>query len=401
MRGAWCVPHPRAGGINLPKIVECRGSDGMLYRQLVKGRDDMRQDAVMQQVFKMVNGLLARTPATRTRNLMVRTYTVIPITPKSGVLEWVKDTRPLGDWLIGPQEHPHRGAHVRYRPADMTPREARAELQKAAKAGTGLRAAYNSIARQLQPVLGHFFLEHYPDSVEWFERRLAYTRSVAAWSMVGYILGLGDRHMMNILIDTRTAELVHIDLGVAFEQGKMLPTPELVPFRLTRDLVDGMGVLGVRGVYTRCCEHTLAVLRTNHDAVLTILDVFVHDPLSSWTVSPKALRRQREDQNESTAGTAPSASTSTSTSRRASTSRAGAGAGAGAGAAVGQAGAGAGEQHQMARAAQQATKVLLRLNEKLRGIEAGVELTIAGQVNQLIHVCHAMPCHARPQLSQS
>ena len=57
--------------------------------------------------------------------------------------------------------------------------------------------------------------------------------------------------MQNILIDTRSAEMVHIDLGVAFEQGKILPTPETVPFRLTRDIVDGMGVCGVEGVYRR------------------------------------------------------------------------------------------------------------------------------------------------------
>lgn len=30
---------------------------------------------------------------------------------------------------------------------------------------------------------------------------------------VGYIVGLGDRHIQNILIDEETAELVHIDLG--------------------------------------------------------------------------------------------------------------------------------------------------------------------------------------------
>lgn len=32
-------------------------------------------------------------------------------------------------------------------------------------------------------------------------------------SSVGYIVGLGDRHIQNILIDEQTAELVHIDLG--------------------------------------------------------------------------------------------------------------------------------------------------------------------------------------------
>ena len=57
--------------------------------------------------------------------------------------------------------------------------------------------------------------------------------------------------MQNILIDCRTAELVHIDLGVAFEQGRILPTPETVPFRLTRDVIDGMGIAGVEGIFRR------------------------------------------------------------------------------------------------------------------------------------------------------
>ena len=39
---------------------------------------------------------------------------------------------------------------------------------------------------------------------------------------MGYILGLGDRHVQNILIDTNTAELVHIDLGRSDEIEKNL-----------------------------------------------------------------------------------------------------------------------------------------------------------------------------------
>jgi len=60
----------------------------------------------------------------------------------------------------------------------------------------------------------------------------------------GHVIGLGDRHSSNILIHKRTANIVHIDLGVAFEQGRFLNTPEMVPFRLTRDMVDGMGITG-------------------------------------------------------------------------------------------------------------------------------------------------------------
>lgn len=42
------------------------------------------------------------------------------------------------------------------------------------------------------------------------------------------MVGLGDRHSMNVLMDQTSAEVVHIDLGVAFEQGLMLKTPERV-----------------------------------------------------------------------------------------------------------------------------------------------------------------------------
>lgn len=35
---------------------------------------------------------------------------------------------------------------------------------------------------------------------------------------VGYIVGLGDRHIQNILIDEQTAELVHIDLGMCTQK---------------------------------------------------------------------------------------------------------------------------------------------------------------------------------------
>ena len=62
-------------------------------------------------------------------------------------------------------------------------------------------------------------------------------------------------------------------LGVAFEQGKTLPTPERVPFRLTRDVVDGMGVAGVEGVFRRCCEKTLALMRSHQEELRTIVEV--------------------------------------------------------------------------------------------------------------------------------
>lgn len=78
--------------------------------------------------------------------------------------------------------------------------------------------------------------------------------------IVGHTLGLGDRHIENILFDMSMAELIHIDLGIAFDLGKILPTPETIPFCMTQDLVDGLGVIGVEAPLCWCYETTLSVL---------------------------------------------------------------------------------------------------------------------------------------------
>ncbi|KAJ0962868.1 hypothetical protein J5N97_027990 [Dioscorea zingiberensis] len=281
-------------GINAPKLVECFGSDGHRYRQLAKsGNDDLRQDAVMEQFFGLVNTFLENHRDTWKRRLRIRTYKVVPFTPSAGVLEWVNGTIPLGEYLLGNTRI--GGAHARYGVGDWTFPQCREYMANE----KDKRNAFLKVCDNFRPVMHYFFLEKFLQPADWFEGRLAYTRSVAASSMVGYIVGLGDRHSMNILIDQATAEVVHIDLGVAFEQGLMLKTPERVPFRLTRDVIDGMGITGVEGVFRRCCEETLSVMRTNKEALLTIIEVFIHDPLYKWALSPlKALQRQKETDDD-------------------------------------------------------------------------------------------------------
>ena len=50
-----------------------------------------------------------------------------------------------------------------------------------------------------------------PSSEVWFERRTNFTRSLAVMSMVGYILGLGDRHPSNLLLDRMRFILLHCE----------------------------------------------------------------------------------------------------------------------------------------------------------------------------------------------
>lgn len=72
---------------------------------------------------------------------------------------------------------------------------------------------FKDICSHLEPVFHKFFEVSFPQAWVWYERRRAYMHSVATSSMCGYILGIGDRHVSNILIDTSTAEVIHIDFG--------------------------------------------------------------------------------------------------------------------------------------------------------------------------------------------
>lgn len=110
---------------------------------------------------------------------------------------------------------------------------------------------YAEIYENFKPVFQNFFLENFLQPGVWFERRLKYIKSVATSSIVGYILGIGDRHVQNILVDKDTGEVVHIDFGIAFEQGKILPHAELIPFRLTRDILAPMGICGTNGIFKK------------------------------------------------------------------------------------------------------------------------------------------------------
>lgn len=71
----------------------------------------------------------------------------------------------------------------------------------------------------------------------------------------------------------------------AWVQGLTLAKPEMVPFRLTQNVVDACGVSGHEGGFRRVCEITLRVLREHRGALASVLETFLHDPLVDWTSS--------------------------------------------------------------------------------------------------------------------
>eukprot|EP00397_Hematodinium_sp_SG-2012_P000367 GEMP01000367.1.p1 GENE.GEMP01000367.1~~GEMP01000367.1.p1 ORF type:complete len:2231 (+),score=524.89 GEMP01000367.1:559-6693(+) len=265
-------------GISCPSILEVMDSDGVRHKQLVKGRDDLRQDMVVQQLFEQLNQVFVDNGFFDSR---LRTYKVVPLSPSSGVCEWVQNTVSIGGYIAQ--------ARAKYHPEDWP-------QAKCAKMMAPLVAKQNNVSleRKLQgfmeilknthPVLHLFFYEHFPDTQEWFEAKRRFRASVAVSSMVGFIIGLGDRHLQNILIDPKSGEVVHIDFGMTFDYGRSHQgIPELVPFRLTRDICSALGPMGINhGGFRKCCEDTMQTMRGFSEVITTIVEVFAYDPMVRW-----------------------------------------------------------------------------------------------------------------------
>jgi phosphatidylinositol kinase/protein kinase (PI-3 family) len=169
----------------------------------------------MEQVFSLVNTLLLRDEATAKRELRFQTYTVLPLYNSTGIIEFVPDSMGIGDWL--------GDAHKRYRPHDIPPLEFRNHLKEIQQGhhsnpNPELITRFIHYRQFFKPVMRHFFTEMRSDPIGWYSMRLKYARSVAVGSMVGHIVGLGDRHCSNIMINNKTGEILHIDLGIAFDQ---------------------------------------------------------------------------------------------------------------------------------------------------------------------------------------
>jgi serine/threonine-protein kinase ATR len=84
-------------------------------------------------------------------------------------------------------------------------------------------------------------------------------------------------------VDETNGDCVHVDFNCLFSKGLDFPQPEKVPFRLTHNMVDAMGLSGYEGVFRRVCELTLHVLRNNRETLMSVLETFIHDPLVEWT----------------------------------------------------------------------------------------------------------------------
>ncbi|CAI5438055.1 unnamed protein product [Caenorhabditis angaria] len=295
-----------------PRKMVIRGSNGLEYQFLLKGHEDPRQDERVMQLFGLVNTLLANNSETCRRNLTIQRYAIIALSKDSGLIGWVPNCDTLHSLV---KEYREKKAKLSLSLEHKALQKMSADtehltvMQKLQCFESALAATKGDDLRQI------LWLKS-PSSEVWFDRRTNYTRSVACMSMVGYILGLGDRHPSNLMLDRLTGKIVHIDFGDCFEVAMLREKfPERVPFRLTRMLINAMEITGLEGVYRYTAERVLKVLRTNQESLLAVLEAFVYDPVINWRLVEGMKRdpKVRKDPSRMNTNQAPSSSTTEGT----------------------------------------------------------------------------------------
>lgn len=267
-----------------PRKLIINGSDGIPYAFLLKGHEDIRQDERVMQLFGLCNTLLANDSECYKRHLNIQRYPTIPLSQNSGLFGWVPNSDTLHVLIREYRESRRILLNIEHRiMLQMAPDYDNLTLmQKVEVFGYALD---NTTGQDLYRVL---WLKS-KSSEAWLERRTNYTRSLGVMSMVGYILGLGDRHPSNLMLDRITGKIIHIDFGDCFEVAmKREKYPERVPFRLTRMLTYAMEVSNIEGSFRITCEHVMRVLRDNKESVMAVLEAFIHDPLLTWRLTNTA-----------------------------------------------------------------------------------------------------------------
>lgn len=265
--------------VQRPKQVTLRCDNGKTVNLLCKAGDDLRKDSRCTEFLDLLNRILRRDNLSNARFFDIQAFLVLVLKPDSalGIIEMVPNCNSLKNTF----ETLYRQGNPNFSIYNVFPKPAKGkELTAAEKQKLFVS---DIIPKVSPPVLPVWFRRTFTEPTSWYMARLAFTRTTAVISMGGYIIGLGDRHLDNILIDVSDGRIVHVDFNLLFHQGETLPVPEIVPFRLTHNIVAGFGSLGTEGNFRKVCEIVMRVMRKEKDALLTTLKPFMHDPCSDWT----------------------------------------------------------------------------------------------------------------------
>ena len=261
-----------------PRCVFLTDATGKSWKFLLKGNEDLRLDQRIMQFFKLINSLLKSNRVTCDRTVSIVQYAVTPFALDAGLISWVTGADTFQQLVTDFRTH----------------RDIKKNLEQDLCIQL-VGCAFNTLSGlQRKEVLdiiesetkGNELREmlwlRSPTPTAWLQRNRNFTVSTAVMSIAGYVIGLGDRHPSNIMVQRHTGRVIHIDFGDSFEVAlRRSHFAERVPFRMTRMIVNALDGGSVEGLFRKSCEDVLYILRENQSSIAAQLEVFVHEPIFS------------------------------------------------------------------------------------------------------------------------
>ncbi|XP_003741971.1 phosphatidylinositol 3-kinase catalytic subunit type 3 [Galendromus occidentalis] len=210
------------------------------YYAIFKHGDDLRQDQLILQIITLMDRLLRR----ENLDLQLTPYCVLATSPRHGFVEFIES-----------------------------------------KTVAEVLREYGTIESYLKTCSAGKDIS--PEVMD------NYVKSCAGYGVITYLLGVGDRHLDNLLL-TKQGQLFHIDFGYILGRD---PKPFPPPMKLSREMVEAMGGMSseLYNEFKKHCYTTLLHLRRHANLILNLFSLMVDASVPDIALEPDKTVKKVQD----------------------------------------------------------------------------------------------------------